>query len=240
MTDPNYTHVSFILDESGSMGSVRDDVIGGFNTMMAEQRAAEGKLTVSLCKFGTHLDNNYQKVYSCVVAAEVPDLSQATFAPSGGTPLLDAVGRHINELGNVLRSMPEQQRPSKVIVVIMTDGQENQSREFTSKAQIAEMIKRQEDEFSWTFVYMGANVDAFGESSAFGVSAKNAVAYTSSKRGTSVAYAAASRGLLRARGLSSGASLNAQGFYGASNSAEDFLAQATEDTDSTDESTERV
>lgn len=236
MTNPNYTHVSFLIDESGSMGSVRDDVIGGFNTLMAEQRKAEGKLTVSVCKFGTHLKNNYELVWDRVVDAEVPDLSADTFAPNGSTPLLDAVGKHINDLGNTLRELPEDERPSTVILVIMTDGRENSSREY-SRSQISEMVKRQETEYQWTFVYTGANVDAFAESSSIGISSKNAVGYKSTSAGTRRGYEVLSKNLLRARTIGS-AALNKEGFYGDATSVDEVLSDS--DPDTSVDSTERI
>lgn len=194
MTDPNYTHVVFILDKSGSMASTRDDVIGGFNSLMADQRKVDGKLTVTMCQF----DTSYSLCFNMVGSKEVQDLNHDTYRPGGGTALLDAVGRTINEVGDKLRALPGALRPGKVLVVVMTDGQENSSREFT-RGQIREMITRQENEYKWNFIYVGANVDGFAEASAIGIRTSNALNYTGDSRGTRRGYEVLSRGLKSAR-----------------------------------------
>lgn len=197
MTDTNYTHVVFILDKSGSMGGTRDDVIGGFNSLMDDQRKAKGKLTVSMCQF----DTEYTLCFNMKGADEVPNLDVDSYRPSGGTALLDAVGRTINEVGNTLRSLPDALRPGKVLVVIMTDGQENSSREFTRR-QVMDLVKRQENEYKWNFIYVGANVDGFAEAGALGIRAANALNYTADSVGTRRGYEVLSKGILGARDVS--------------------------------------
>lgn len=197
MTDPNYTHVVFILDKSGSMAGTRDDVIGGFNTLMADQRKADGKLTVTMCQF----DTGYNLCFNMEDATKVSDLNAETYAPSGGTSLLDAVGRTISEVGNSLHALPEALRPGKVLVVVMTDGRENSSCEF-NRRQIMDMVKRQEDDYKWNFIYVGANVDSFAEAGSIGFRAANVLNYTPDSAGTVKGYKAVSNGLLRARHIS--------------------------------------
>lgn len=215
MTDSNYTHVVFILDKSGSMGGTRDDVIGGFNRLMDDQRKVDGKLTVSMCQF----DTEYTLCFNMKGADEVPNLNVDTYRPGGGTALLDAVGRTINEAGNELRSLPDALRPGKVLVVIMTDGQENSSCEF-NRRQVMELVKRQEDEYKWNFIYVGANVDGFAEAGAIGIRSSNALNYTADSVGTRKGYEVLSRGLISARqdSVAANASLD---LYGASSHVDD-------------------
>lgn len=85
------------------------------------------------------------------------------------TALLDAVGRAINETGQRLAVMPEHERPGLVVFVIITDGQENSSHEFT-KTQIKELIKHQQTKYAWQFTFLGANQDAFAEARSIGIS----------------------------------------------------------------------
>ena len=95
-------------------------------------------------------------------------------------PLLDAVGRAINETGERLEAMDEQDRPGLVIFVVVTDGHENSSQEF-SKAQIKEAIQRQQNDYNWHFTFLGANQDAFAEAGALGIDAAGAANYSQCK-----------------------------------------------------------
>lgn len=215
MTDSSYTHVVFILDKSGSMAGTQDDVIGGFNSLMSDQRKAEGKLTVSMCQF----DTSYNLCFNMVGADEVTDLNSDTYRPGGNTALLDAVGRTINDVGEKLRDLPDALRPGKVLVVIMTDGQENSSREFTRR-QVMELVKRQENEYKWNFIYVGANVDSFGEAGSLGLRAANVLSYTADSEGTVKGYEVLSRGILGARDVSVAANASLD-LYAASSHVDD-------------------
>lgn len=122
MTDPNLTHLYFLLDRSGSMQSIKDDTEGGFDAFIAEQRSQPGDCRVTLAQF----DDRYEEVYQDVPVADVPPLS---LSPRGSTALLDSIGRLLGEAGGRLAALPEHERPGVVIVGIMTDGHENSSRE---------------------------------------------------------------------------------------------------------------
>jgi Mg-chelatase subunit ChlD len=121
----------------------------------------DGDAVFTLVQF----DNEYEFVHRGVPIGEVPKCS---LRPRGSTALLDAIGRAINETGIRLQAIAEDQRPGLVVFVVVTDGMENASHEFTH-AQINEMIARQESEYQWKFTYLGANQDAFdvGEKMAF-------------------------------------------------------------------------
>ena len=120
--------ITIILDRSGSMESVKDDTIGGFNSFLAEQQKVAGEAVLSLVQF----DDQYEVVYQDKDIRAADRLTEATFQPRGMTALLDAVGRTINAVGQRLASLPETERPDKVVLVIMTDGFENSSHEFSA------------------------------------------------------------------------------------------------------------
>src|SRR5258708_22820381 len=97
--------------------------------------------------------------------------------------LLDAMGTTIDALGQKLAVMPEQERPSKVIVLVITDGEENQSHRFNLE-QIKEKITHQREVYSWEFVFMGANIDAIGAGTSLGITAANSLQYDATSVGT--------------------------------------------------------
>ena len=158
------TCIAVVLDRSGSMAPRRNDVVGGFNSFLREQKAQPGDAIVTLVQF----DHEYEIVHDGIPLKEVPELTARTYAPRGNTALLDAVGRAINTVGAKLAATKEKDRPGRVICLIVTDGEENASHEFT-KEQIKQMILHQREVYNWDFVFLGANVDAFAEASALGV-----------------------------------------------------------------------
>ena len=148
----------FLLDRSGSMETCRDDTIGGFNAFVEDQKATGGTLTL------IQFDHEYLKSYENVPITEVNPLTRETFQPRGSTALLDAIGRTIKEC--------KVQNPT---VIIMTDGLENSSHKYT-KAHIKDLIDaRQKD--GWTFVYLGANQDAFAEAGSIGIAPAGTMNY---------------------------------------------------------------
>ena len=169
MTNPNLTHLYFLLDRSGSMQSIKDDTEGGFDAFIADQRATSDNCRVTLAQF----DDRYEEVYHAVPVADVPPLS---LSPRGSTALLDSIGRLVGEAGARLAALPEHERPGVVIVGIMTDGHENSSRELTH-AQVKALIERQTSEYAWQFLYMGADQDAIEVGSSIGVTAANSMTY---------------------------------------------------------------
>lgn len=150
----NFVKIVFVIDESGSMGSSRNDVIGGFNVFIDDQKKEkEGDVNVSLYTFSSDV----KTVFSNRNIAEVPNLTEESYHPGGSTSLNDAVGKAINETGSELAAMDEAERPSVVMMVIMTDGEENTSKEFKS-SQIRDMIKHQTDKYNWKFIYLGTDI----------------------------------------------------------------------------------
>lgn len=180
----NLTDISIVLDRSGSMESVRTDTIGGFNTFLKTQKECPGEATLTLVQF----DDQYEFVHQGKNIQDVPNLTAETFVPRGMTALLDAISRTINATGERLSLLSEDARPSKVIFVILTDGMENKSVEFT-KAKINEMIKHQTEAYQWDFVYLGANQDAIQEGMNIGIKIGNTMTYIANAKGTSDAFA---------------------------------------------------
>lgn len=193
-----YTDISIVLDRSGSMASVRDDTIGGFNSFLSDQKQAPGEATITLAQF----DDVYNVVYSARPIADAPALDRQTFVPRGSTALLDAIGRTIEDAGKRLEAMPEDERPETVIFVIITDGEENASKEFRHD-KINEMITHQRDVYNWQFVFLGANQDAITTASQLGVGAASAMTYAANSGGVAAAYCSISGSVSRHRaGLS--------------------------------------
>lgn len=150
----NFVKIVFVIDESGSMSSSRSDVIGGFNEFINDQKKEKaGDVNVSLYTFASTVST----VFNNKNIADVPELTMDNYRPGGSTALNDAVGKAINETGYELAAMPEKERPSVVMMVIMTDGEENNSKEFKS-AEIRDMIKHQTDKYSWKFIYLGTDI----------------------------------------------------------------------------------
>lgn len=165
MTQQNYSHISYLLDRSGSMWSIWADATGGYESFIKDQKAVPGKATFSLSVF----DNQYAPLHSFVDLQSLPDTFPAEIQPGGSTSLVDALGRMIDETGSKLAALPEDERPSKVIFVIYTDGQENSSRELTLE-QVRERIKHQTDTYGWDFIFLASNIDVGATVQAYGFS----------------------------------------------------------------------
>jgi hypothetical protein len=187
MTNPNLTHLYFLLDRSGSMNSIVEDTVGGFDAFIAEQRRfteeAPGECRVTLAQF----DDAYEEVYADRPIADVPSL---VLQPRGTTALLDSVARIVLDAGKRLATLPEDQRPGTVIVGIMTDGLENASREW-SHPQVKQLIETQTRDYQWQFLYLGADQDAVEVGMSIGVSAGHSVTYGRGKVKQAMAATAA-------------------------------------------------
>ncbi len=184
------TDITIILDRSGSMHSIRTDTIGGFNRFLSDQQAAPGEASITLNQF----DHEFQRVLTAAPIQSALPLTHATFVPRGNTALLDAIGRSITETGKRLSAINEGQRPGKVAVVIITDGMENASREYT-RERINQMISHQRDAYQWEFVFLAANQDAIAVGQSLGVKAANSMTYAANSAGTCAAFAATSDNL---------------------------------------------
>jgi hypothetical protein len=183
------TDITLVVDRSGSMAQIKEDAEGGVNTFVTEQATAPGEVLLTLLQF----DTEYEFVHRGIPIQSVPKFK---LVPRGMTALLDAVGRAINETGERLANMAEQDRPGLVIMVVVTDGLENSSKEF-NKAQIKEMIELQQNQYSWHITFLGADQDAFSEAGGLGIHAAGAANF--SRRKVGAAWAGTARKVLRMR-----------------------------------------
>lgn len=164
----NKTVIALILDRSGSMESVRGDVIGGVNRFLNEQQRLPGECLVTIVQFDSQ--DPYDVVTPLGPVADARRLSEGNYIPRAGTPLYDAIGRGIIDLGAKLAAMAEHDRPGKVVFVVQTDGYENSSREYTAKT-VRDMIATQQSMYSWQFVFLGQSIDAYAVGAGIGVGA---------------------------------------------------------------------
>jgi len=172
----NETEIVFILDRSGSMQSVIKPTVDGFNNFLKEQRACEGEAYVTLVQFDSR--DHYEITYKSLPINEVPDLiAGETYIPNGYTALLDAIGKTINEL----------KTDRDVVFVIITDGEENNSKEYKIEA-IKKMIESLETEKGYKFLYLGANQDAISVASGFGVKSTNSMSFAANDSGVGATY----------------------------------------------------
>lgn len=191
----NLVEIVAIIDESGSMASLKNDIIGGFNNFVDQQKKIAGEARLSLVTFSDHV----RTVLEGTPLQNVNLLNDSSYNPGGMTALLDAVGTTVDKVGQRLALLPENARPGKVVVLIMTDGQENSSREF-KREQIAEKVKHQQSKYSWEFVFLGANQDSFAEASTLGILRSHTYNYASTAKGLGEAYSTLNMVTARARG----------------------------------------
>lgn len=175
MTNPDYTALLFIIDESGSMYNIAKDMEGGITSLLEEQSRLPGKLTVDVAYF----DTNFRYDQSLVAAAE----AEINIIPKGGTSLHDAVVRASGQFGQTLAALPEDERPGTVMVVIVTDGFENSSRE-ASKDDVKALVTEQQSTYNWNFVFLGANQDAVLVGQSFGLREGASLTYNATAAGT--------------------------------------------------------
>lgn len=179
----NLTELIFILDKSGSMSGLEGDTIGGFNSMLERQRKESGVAYVTTVLF----DNNYELLHDRENIKTVKPISRKEYFVGGTTALLDAMGNTINNIGMALSNLVEEQRPEKVLFVIITDGMENSSCEFTHN-KIKQMIEHQKSKYFWEFIFLGSNIDAIGTASSLGISEDKAVNFLCDSVGTELNY----------------------------------------------------
>lgn len=183
----NLIEVIFIMDASGSMQYLSKDVIGGFNSLIEKQKKDPVDCNITTVFF----NSSVRTIHNCVPIKEVQSLTDSLYIPYGTTALLDAVGETIDKVGSRLAETPEEQRPCKVMVVITTDGYENASQKYT-KEKIKEMISRQQNTYNWTFLFLGANIDAVNVGNSYGITSGHSYNYTANTRGTQSVYSAVS------------------------------------------------
>ena len=178
----NLTELVFILDKSGSMAGLERDTIGGFNSMLNKQKEVDGECRITTVLF----DNRYELLHDRIDIRAVSPMTEREYQVGGSTALLDAMGRTIQKLVNVQKSTAEEYRAENVMFVIITDGEENSSREYSSQ-KVKAMIE-QEKEYGWEFIFLGANIDAVETAGRFGITPDRAVDYVPDSAGTALNF----------------------------------------------------
>ncbi len=188
------TELVFILDKSGSMAGLEKHTIGGYNSMLEKQKALEGD-----CKITTVLfDSDYQVIHDRVDLKGLKAMTDKEYVVGGYTALLDAIGRSISKIISVQKNTIKEYRADKVMFVIITDGEENASREH-SVEKIRTMIEKQKSDYNWEFIFLGANIDSVETAGNLGIDASRAVDYIADSEGTELNYRVMSEVVARYR-----------------------------------------
>ena len=179
----NLTQLVFILDRSGSMTGLESDTIGGFNSMLKKQKEEEEECIITTVLF----DHEVELLHDRIDIRAVRPLTKQDYTVRGSTALLDAIGKTIHKIGNAEKNTAEEYRAEKVMVVIITDGEENSSR-FYSLREVKHMIERQKERYGWEFIFLGANIDAVETATRFGIDRDMAVDYVPDKEGVELNF----------------------------------------------------
>lgn len=179
----NLTELVYILDKSGSMQGLEKDTIGGYNSMLEQQRKVAGDCIITTVLF----DNRYELLHDRIDIRAIQPITDKEYFVGGSTALLDAIGKTIHKIGTAQKNTAEDYRAEKVMFVIITDGEENASRCYSSM-QVKEMIRRQKEKYGWEFIFLGANIDAVETAGRFGIDADRAVDYVPDGEGTALNF----------------------------------------------------
>lgn len=195
MVNQRYQHDIIINDRSGSIEKILAGMQDGFNEFIAAQQSlvTDGtlsKLTASLWQFDDRID---------LVGSFLPitDFAGYKIQPRGNTAMYDAIGRAIVTEGEVLAAMPEDERPGQVVVIVISDGQENWSKEWLPGSRVAALLEQQKSQYNWQVIYIGTNQDAFKEGASIGVAAGGTLSYANTSTGASNAWASTNSALGR-------------------------------------------
>ena len=189
MTDPNKTLIAALLDRSGSMETSKEATEDGWRELINEQRQLPGECQVTLAQF----DTVYEVVYDTTPIVDVPEF---VVEPRGRTALLDAVGTFVTQIGEQLSALPQNQRPGHVICLVMTDGMENASREWTWDA-VKKLITQQQNEWNWKFMFIGANMDAIEVGGRMGFAPQYSITYNDADYASTVGVMRSAREMVR-------------------------------------------
>ena len=177
------TELVFILDKSGSMSGLEKDTIGGYNAMLEKQKSVNGECRITTVLF----DNDYELLHDRIDIRAVAPITEKEYRAGGSTALIDAIGRTISKIGNAQRRTADDYRAEKVMFVIITDGEENASREYSSD-KVKSQIRRQKEKYGWEFIFLGANIDAVETAARFGIAPDRAQNYHADSEGTELNF----------------------------------------------------
>jgi len=182
----NHCEIVVVLDRSGSMSTIANEMKGGFDAMVNEQRNGVGTCNLTLVQFDSE---EIETVYTAKPIAEVPPLQ---FIPRGLTPLLDAFGKALADTQARVTD-----KNTRVFFMVITDGQENVSSEWTREKIKALVEERTKD--GWVFQFLGANIDSFAEAGGLGIAANTTMNYGTTSKGVSAVYGITSNKLANFR-----------------------------------------
>lgn len=178
-TENNITEMVFILDRSGSMAGLEADTIGGFNSMIKDQKKEDGAAYVTTVLF----DTEFIRLHDRIDISKVTPMTDSDYVPRGCTALLDAVGDTISHIEAIHKYVRQEDVPSKTIFIITTDGMENASKKYDSR-RIKQLISEAREKKGWEFIFLGANIDAAETAESIGIERERASNYKASGKGT--------------------------------------------------------
>ena len=190
----NLTEIVFILDRSGSMNGLERDTIGGFNSMIEQQKKTEGEALISTVLF----DNVSEVLHDRVDVKDIRPMTDRDYTVRGCTALLDAIGGAIHHIGNIHKYARPEDVPEHTMFVITTDGMENASRRYDSE-KVKQMIERQKGKYGWEFLFIGANIDAVETAVRYGISRDRTVNYNADGEGTHILYESVAKAVCNVR-----------------------------------------
>lgn len=188
------TELVFVLDRSGSMYGLEQDTIGGFNSMLEKQKQESGEAFVTTILF----DNNVEVLHDRLPLASVSNMTDKEYTVRGSTALLDAVGSTIRHITNIHKYAHPDHRPEKTMFVIITDGMENASRQYTYDT-VKNLIQHEQEKYGWEFLFLGANIDAAAEGARFGIREDRTATYLSDAAGTTLNFEVISEAVSQVR-----------------------------------------
>lgn len=210
-TPKKTVHYYILLDRSGSMESMRDDVVGGFNAFLDEQRRLEGRARVTLVQFDSQ--DPQETLLDAVSMGRVENLRPAQFCPRGGTPLLDATAKLVSTIhGRQASRKALRKTEEEIVFITVTDGEENQSRH-ASLAQVKALVDNAK-ELGWNFVFLGAGIDAYGDAERLGYDVDSVQAWQPDGKGARNAWHSVSRAGVQLRSdVAAGVTFNKADYF---------------------------
>lgn len=181
------TEVVFILDKSGSMCSLTDDTIGGFNSMLKKQKAEKGECLVSTVLF----NSRSRVLHDRLPIEEVGEMTSREYVASGSTALIDALGDAIKHIRTVHRYIRKEDMPEHTVFIITTDGYENASHKYSSN-EVRKMVEEQK-EAGWEFIFLGANIDAVETAREYGIGSDRVANYINDDLGVEKNFSSMSK-----------------------------------------------
>ncbi len=199
LMDPHYTKIALLLDASGSMYACREAVIEGFNAFLWEQQvAAAGRASLTVALFNGGLN----AVVRDVPLDQVSRLAGHQYIPHGGSSLLSGLGGLVQGVGYRMGTLPEAERPARVVVAILTDGRVNNSGNY-SPERVQHLVRHQQEKYSWEFRFCGAQNDSLVTAESLGIEPAHTFDFTLDPAGVKQSFATLSREVLAVRRLGS-------------------------------------